>query len=122
MQLWERVFNGIRKYYSYTESGMAKVIEEEHKHKYMNNLIDISDQIIAANPNFIDEVKKSETGCWMDQVYGTHTCAICDFIDDCPIKLQEDFEAFRREEAAQAAMAATVNLQHKAGDDPSGER
>ncbi|MCS6988429.1 MAG: hypothetical protein NZM06_02820 [Chloroherpetonaceae bacterium] len=94
MSLLKRIFKGFKGHYSYDENYLTQLIEEEKKHGYMKSLIEISDKIIEENPNFINEVKKSETGCWMDQVYGTHYCAICDFVDDCPIKLEADFQAY----------------------------
>lgn len=94
MSLLKKIFKGFKGHYAYDENYLTQLIEEEKKHGYMKSLIEISDKIIEENPNFIDEVKKSENGCWMEQVYGTHHCAICDFIDDCPTKLEEDFQAY----------------------------
>ncbi|NTW48857.1 MAG: hypothetical protein HGB19_03830 [Chlorobiales bacterium] len=100
MSLIRRIFKGVVGHYSYENSYLTQLIEEEKKHQYLKELIEISDRIIEKNPNFIDEVKKSETGCWMDQLYGTHKCPICDFIDDCPIKLESDWQDFLKEQAA----------------------
>ncbi len=94
MSLLKKIFKGFKGHYAYDENYLTQLIEEEKKHGYMKNLIEVSDKIIEENPNFIDEVKKSEDGCWMEQVYGTHHCAICDFIDECPTKLEEDFQAY----------------------------
>jgi hypothetical protein len=93
----KRLFNGIVGHYSYDESYLTKLIEDEKKEQNMKTLIEISDKLIEQNPNYIDEVKKSETGCWMDQMYGTHKCTICDFVDDCPTKLEYDWQAYLAE-------------------------
>lgn len=114
MSLWKKIYNGVRKYYSYEDSYITQLIEEERKHKYLNDLMDVSDKIIAENPNFIEEVRKSENGCWMEQVYMIRQCPICDFNEDCPIKLDEDFETWKKEQlllsqpiiASQPAVAA----------------
>lgn len=100
MSLIRRLFKGVIGHYSYEPGYWAKVIEEEKKHQYLKELIEISDRIIEENPNFVDEVKKSETGCWMEQLYGTQKCPICDFVDDCPIKLERDWREFLIEQAA----------------------
>ncbi|NTV45586.1 MAG: hypothetical protein HGB11_03480 [Chlorobiales bacterium] len=94
------MFKGVVGHYSYENSYLTQLIEEEKKHQHLKELMEISDRIIQENPNFIDEVKKSETGCWMDQLYGTRKCPICDFVDDCPIKLENDWQEFLKEKAA----------------------
>jgi hypothetical protein len=94
MSLFSKIFKGFKGHYAYDENYLTQLIEEEKKHHYMKNLIEISDKIIEENPNFVDEVQKSETGCWMEQVYGARECKICDFIDDCPVKLETDFQNY----------------------------
>jgi hypothetical protein len=104
MSLFRKLFKGVVGHYSYDESYLTKLIEEERKHRYLKELTEISERILAENPNFIDEVPKSETGCWMEQLYSKSHCQICDFIDDCPIKLEEDWKAFLIEEAKQNSL------------------
>ena len=94
MSLFNKIFKGVVGHYSYDESYLTRLLEEEKKEQRLKKLIDISDKLIEENPNFVDEVKKSETGCWMDQMFGTHECGICDFIDDCPIKLEADWNNY----------------------------
>ncbi len=110
MSLLKKIFTSLKERYTYEANYLAQLIEEEKKHGYMKSLIEISDKIIEENPDFIDEVQKSETGCWMDQVYGTHYCAICDFVDDCPTKLEEDFQAYLQTlpEASRAEVLALI--------------
>lgn len=109
MSLLKRIFKSFKGHYAYEENYLTQLIEEEKKHGYMKNLVEISDKIIEENPNFINEVKKSETGCWMEQVYSKRYCAICDFIDDCPIKLEEDFQAYLQT-LSEEERAATLAL------------
>jgi hypothetical protein len=113
MSLLKRIFKGFKGHYAYDENYLTQLIEEEKKHGYMKNLIEISDKIIEENPNFIDEVKKSETGCWMEQVYGTRYCNICDFVDDCPIKLEADFQAYLQTLSEEARTEVLALIAHK---------
>lgn len=113
MSLLKKIFQGIKEHYAYEDNYLTKLIEEEKKHGYMKHLIEVSDKIIEENPHFIDEVKKSETGCWMDQVYGTHYCAICDFVDDCPIKLEEDFQAYLQTLSEEERAEVLALIAHK---------
>lgn len=100
MSLIRRLFKGVIGHYSYEPDYWPRVIEEEKKHHYLKELIEISDRIIEENPNHVDEVKKSETGCWMEQLYTIRKCQVCDFVDDCPIKLENDWQDFLKEQAA----------------------
>jgi hypothetical protein len=94
MSLFKNIFKGIVGHYSYDDNYLTKLLEDEKKEQHLRQLVEISDKIMDENPNFVDEVKKSETGCWMDQVYGTHVCKICDFLDDCPIHLEEEWQSY----------------------------
>lgn len=104
MSLFRKLFKGIVGHYSYDQSYLTHLIEEERKHRYLQELTEISEKILAENPNFIDEVPKSTNGCWMEQLYGKSHCQICDFIDDCPIKLEEDWRAFLEEDAQKTSL------------------
>jgi len=94
MSLLRELIQGILKRYSEEHNEMVKIIEEEKKHGYLKDLIEIGDRLIEENPNYVDEVRKSETGCWMEQMYNRRYCRICDFVDDCPIHLEEEWQAF----------------------------
>lgn len=100
MSLIRRFFKGAVGHYTYEPDYLSQVIEDEKKNHHLKELMEISERIIRENPNFIDEVKKSENGCWMEQLYGTQKCKICDFVDDCPIKLESDWREFLKEQAA----------------------
>jgi hypothetical protein len=99
MNIYKRIYAWVKDYYAYDKSYITQMIAEEEKTHAMSELIDRSDRIIARNPNFIDQVKKSDTGCWMEQVYGTHKCNICDFTEDCPAKIKFEQEEMRIEMA-----------------------
>ncbi len=113
MSLLKKIFKSFKGHYAYDENYLTKLIEEEKKYGYMKNLIEVSDKIIEENPNFVDEVKKSDNGCWMDQMYGTHHCNICDFIDDCPTKLEEDFQAYLQTLSEDERASVLALITHK---------
>jgi len=94
MSFFKRLFKGKIGHYWYDKDYLTHMIEEEKKHHYLKEIIEEGERRMAENPNYIDEVEKSESGCWMEQVYGKQQCQICDFVDDCPIKLQMDWYAF----------------------------
>ncbi|ACF13952.1 hypothetical protein Ctha_1493 [Chloroherpeton thalassium ATCC 35110] len=98
MSFLRRLFKGKIGHYWYERDYLARMIEEEKKHQYLKEIIEEGERRMAENPNFIDEVEKSESGCWMEQVYGKQQCKICDFVDDCPIKLQMDWYEFLKAE------------------------
>ncbi len=110
MSFLKQAFTLLTRRYVEEERIMSAMIENEKKHGYLRDLIETGDRIIEENPNFVDEVQKSETGCWMDQMYGKHHCAICDFIDDCPIKLEADWQEYLAQQTPEhrAALIAQV--------------
>ncbi|MFN3392997.1 MAG: hypothetical protein ACK41G_05610 [Candidatus Thermochlorobacter sp.] len=94
MSILRDLIRSILNRYSEEHNEMIKMIEEEKQHGYLKDLIETGDRLIEENPNYVDEVQKSETGCWMEQMYQRRYCRICDFTDDCPIHLEEQWQAF----------------------------
>ncbi len=94
MSILRNLIQNILNRYSEEHNEMIKMIEEEKQHGYLKDLIETGDRLIEENPNYVDEVKKSETGCWMEQMYQRRYCRICDFVDDCPIHLEEQWQIF----------------------------
>gem|GEM_PF-1509242 len=121
MSLIQKLFKGKIGHYSYDKEYLERTMEEERKHRYLKELYEISEKILAENPNYIDEVPKSKNGCWMEQMYGKCHCQICDFVDDCPIKLEEDWKAFLIEEAKQNGSQSPQenNTNHSGSSDAS---
>ncbi|NTW82064.1 MAG: hypothetical protein HGB36_01670 [Chlorobiaceae bacterium] len=65
---------------------MSWGVEDEQRRKGVLELMEISEKIMRENPNHVNEVKKSSSGCWMEQMYGMTRCDFCDLSVDCPIR------------------------------------
>ena len=73
---------------------MSWGVEHGQRRKDILELMDISEKIIRANPNHVNEVSKSTIGCWMEQVYSIQRCDFCDLSADCPILEEEIWQAY----------------------------
>jgi hypothetical protein len=73
---------------------MSWGVEHEQRRKDILELMDISARIMKANPNHVNEVAKSTTGCWMEQVYGIQRCDFCDLSPDCPILEEQEWQEY----------------------------
>ncbi|NTV82403.1 hypothetical protein FGF66_11870 [Chlorobaculum thiosulfatiphilum] len=76
---------------------MSWGIEHSKKRKDILDLMDIGVRKTMANPNYVNEVKKSTNGCWMDQIYGLMRCDICDLSNQCPVREEEEWQAWLKE-------------------------
>jgi hypothetical protein len=73
---------------------MSWGIEDSKKRKDILDLMDIGVRKTMANPNYVNEVPKSTNGCWMDQIYGLMRCDICDLSNQCPVREEEEWQAW----------------------------
>ncbi|MEI6846727.1 MAG: hypothetical protein WCK32_01620 [Chlorobiaceae bacterium] len=73
---------------------MSWGIENEQRRKDILELMKISEGIMKANPNHVNEVPKSTNGCWMDQMYGMQRCDFCDLSPDCPIREEQAWQDY----------------------------
>jgi hypothetical protein len=76
---------------------MSWGMEDPKKRKDILHLMDISVQKVTANPNYVNEVAKSTNGCWMEQMYELQRCDICDLTDHCPVREENEWQAFLKE-------------------------
>ncbi|NTV03138.1 MAG: hypothetical protein HGB04_10245 [Chlorobiaceae bacterium] len=73
---------------------MSWGIEDEQRRKDVLALMELGVKLNMANPNHINEVKKSNNGCWMDQIYGMMRCDICDLNDQCPVREEQEWQEY----------------------------
>jgi len=73
---------------------MSWGVEDEARRKGVRELMDLSEKIMRENPNHVNEVKKSSSGCWMEQMYGMQRCDFCDLSSDCPIREESEWQAY----------------------------
>ena len=73
---------------------MSWGVEHQQKRKDILELMDISARIMKANPNHVNEVPKSTSGCWMEQIYGIQRHDFCDLSADCPIREEQEWQAY----------------------------
>ena len=53
---------------------MSWGVENQRRREGVMELMEISARIMKNNPNHVNEVHKSTTGCWMEQMYGMLRC------------------------------------------------
>ena len=86
-------YNDVNAVFNFVQSNrsttMSWGIESQKKREDILYLMELSTQKMMENPNHVNEVKKSENGCWMDQMYGMQRCDICDLDQNCPGKLEK---------------------------------
>ncbi|NTV06917.1 MAG: hypothetical protein HGA59_10535 [Chlorobiaceae bacterium] len=73
---------------------MSWGVEHQQKRKDILELMDLSARIMKANPNHVNEVPKSASGCWMEQIYGIQRCDFCDLSGDCPIREEQEWQEY----------------------------
>ena len=73
---------------------MSWGVEDEKRRKGVLELMEISSKLMKANPNHVNEVAKSTTGCWMEQIYGIQRCDFCDLAADCPILEEQEWQEY----------------------------
>ena len=73
---------------------MSWGVEHEGRRKGIQELMRVSEKIMRANPNHINEVAKSNSGCWMEQIYGMQRHDFCDLSADCPIREEQEWQAY----------------------------
>ncbi len=73
---------------------MSWGMEDPKKREDILYLMELSTKKMMENPNYVNEVKKSSNGCWMDQMYGLQRCDICDLDDNCPGKLEKLWQEY----------------------------
>ena len=73
---------------------MSWGVENQQRRKDILELMDISARIMQENPNHVNEVHKSNTGCWMEQMYGMLRCDFCDLSPDCPIREEQEWQEY----------------------------
>ncbi|NHQ59827.1 hypothetical protein G9409_04365 [Chlorobium sp. BLA1] len=76
---------------------MSWGVENEQKRKDIKELLDVSERIMRANPNHVNEVAKSDSGCWMEQIYGMQRHDFCDLAPDCPIRREQEWQNYLKE-------------------------
>jgi hypothetical protein len=76
---------------------MSWGVENEQRRKDILELMSVSEKIMKANPNHVNEVSKSTNGCWMDQIYGMQRCDFCDLSPDCPIREEQVWQNYLTE-------------------------
>jgi hypothetical protein len=80
--------------YQNKECFMSWGVEHEQKRKDILELMEVSERIMRANPNHINEVQKSASGCWMEQIYGMQRHDFCDLAPDCPIRQELEWQSY----------------------------
>jgi spore germination protein YaaH len=113
MSLFQKAFDLLTYRYVEADKEYVKMTEAAQKNGYLRDLVETGDRLIAENPNVVDDVKKSENGCWMDQMYGKHHCEICDFIDECPTKLEYDWQAYLEQQPPETRAALVAQMEAK---------
>ena len=73
---------------------MSWGIEDQQRRKDILALMDISEKIMRENPNHVNDVAKSSSGCWMEQMYGMQRCDFCDLSVDCPIREEQIWQEY----------------------------
>ncbi len=73
---------------------MSWGMEDPKKREDILYLMELSTKKMMENPNYVNEVKKSSNGCWMDQMYGIQRCDICDLDNNCPGKLEKLWQEY----------------------------
>ncbi len=73
---------------------MSWGVEDEQRRRDILELMDISARIVKENPNYVNEVKKSTNGCWMEQMYGMQRCDFCDLSADCPVREENEWQDY----------------------------
>jgi len=73
---------------------MSWGIEDEGRRKGVKKLMELSEKIMRENPNHVNEVSKSDSGCWMEQMYGMQRCDFCDLAADCPIREESEWQEY----------------------------
>lgn len=73
---------------------MSWGVEDDDRRKGIRELMEISEKLVRENPNHINEVTKSASGCWMEQVYGMQKCVCCDLAPDCPVKEEQEWQEY----------------------------
>ena len=73
---------------------MSWGVEDEKRWKGVLELMEISSKLMKANPNHVNEVSKSTSGCWMEQIYGMQRCDFCDLSPDCPIREEQEWQDY----------------------------
>jgi len=73
---------------------MSWGVESQQRRKDILELMQISEKIMKANPNHVNEVQKSASGCWMEQIYGIQRCDFCDLSLDCPIMEEQEWQEY----------------------------
>lgn len=76
---------------------MSWGVGDPKKRKDILELMEIGIRKNMENPNYVNEVKKSANGCWMDQMYGLQRCDICDLTDNCPQREENEWQAWLKE-------------------------
>jgi len=75
---------------------MSWGVEDEQRRKGILELMKLSEEIVRANPNHVNEVNKSRNGCWMEQMYGMMRCDFCDLSQDCPVREEHEWQEYLR--------------------------
>ncbi|MGB0130477.1 hypothetical protein [Chlorobium sp.] len=75
---------------------MSWGVEDEQRRRDILELMDISARIVKENPNYVNEVKKSTNGCWMEQMYAMMRCDFCDLSPDCPVREENEWQEYLR--------------------------
>ena len=73
---------------------MSWGVENQKRREGVMELMEISSRIMKKNPNHVNEVQKSTTGCWMEQMYGMQRCGFCDLSLDCPIREEQEWQEY----------------------------
>ena len=76
------------------ETVMSWGVENQRRREGVMELMEISARIMKNNPNHVNEVQKSTTGCWMEQMYGMLRCDFCDLAPDCPIREEQEWQEY----------------------------
>ncbi|NTV93736.1 MAG: hypothetical protein HGA72_10915, partial [Chlorobiaceae bacterium] len=69
-------------------------VEDEKRRKGVLELMELSSRIVKENPNHVNEVAKSTSGCWMEQMYGMQRCDFCDLSPDCPVREESEWQEY----------------------------
>ncbi len=76
---------------------MSWGVEHQGRREGIKELMAISEKIMRANPNHVNEVPKSTSGCWMEQMYGMVRCDFCDLAVDCPIMEEQAWQEYLKQ-------------------------